>query len=58
MAVSFDRVASVYDVTRWAGVPAAVMEKILSSMKEAFKDCRMILERLNRNRTLCTILQR
>lgn len=44
MAVSFDRVASVYDATRWAGVPAAVMERILSSMKDAFKDCRMILD--------------
>ena len=44
MAVSFDRVASVYDATRWAGVPAAVMEKILTGMKDAFKDCRTILD--------------
>lgn len=44
MAVSFDRVASIYDATRWAGVPAVVMEKILLSMKGTFTGCRIILD--------------
>jgi SAM-dependent methyltransferase len=44
MAVSFDRVANIYDTTRWAGVPQPIMEKILSAMKDAFKDCRSILD--------------
>ena len=44
MAVSFDRVASIYDATRWAGVPAPVMEKILDAMKTAFKNCGNILD--------------
>jgi SAM-dependent methyltransferase len=44
MAVSFDRIANIYDATRWAGVPRPIMEKILSDMKEALKDCRSILD--------------
>jgi SAM-dependent methyltransferase len=44
MAVSFDRVANIYDATRWAGVPRPIMEKILSGMKDMLKDCRSILD--------------
>lgn len=44
MTVSFDRVAKIYDSTRWAGVPAAVMEKIFTEMKDAFKECQFILD--------------
>ena len=34
----------MYDATRWAGVPRPIMEKILSAMKDALKDCRSILD--------------
>jgi SAM-dependent methyltransferase len=44
MSVSFDRVAKLYDATRWAGVPRPIMEKILTAMKDALKDCRNILD--------------
>jgi SAM-dependent methyltransferase len=44
MAVSFDRIANIYDATRWAGVPRPIMEKILSAMKDMLKDCRSILD--------------
>ncbi len=44
MAVSFDTVASIYDATRWAGVPAPIMEKMLNTMKDALKDCPLILD--------------
>ena len=44
MAVSYDKVASIYDSTRWAGVPAPVMEKILNAMKSALKDCKSVLD--------------
>ncbi len=44
MAVSFDRVADIYDSTRWAGIPPEIMEKLLSTMKELFAGCRTILD--------------
>ncbi len=44
MAVSYDKVAGIYDSTRWAGVPAPVMEKILNAMKSALKDCKSVLD--------------
>jgi SAM-dependent methyltransferase len=44
MAVSFDQVANIYDASRWAGVPRPIMEKILSAMKDALKECRSILD--------------
>lgn len=44
MAVSFDRVASIYDATRWSGVPPEIMEKFLNTMKEAFGGCQKILD--------------
>ncbi len=44
MTVSFDRVANIYDLTRWAGVPPEIMEKMLNAMKDAFKDCKLIVD--------------
>jgi len=44
MAVSFDRIAQIYDATRWSGVPAPVMEKILSAMRYTLKDCHLVLD--------------
>ncbi len=44
MDVPFDKVASIYDATRWAGVPREVMKKILNTMRDAFKDCDLILD--------------
>src|SRR5260370_41393686 len=44
MAVSFDRLASVYDATRWSGVPPEIMEKLLNAMKELVAGCRTILD--------------
>jgi SAM-dependent methyltransferase len=44
MTVSFDRVANIYDSTRWSGVPPAIMERMLNAMKDAFKDCKLILD--------------
>ena len=44
MAVSFDPVAGIYDATRWSGVPPDIMEKILVGLKNAFRDCRTILD--------------
>jgi ubiquinone/menaquinone biosynthesis C-methylase UbiE len=44
MTVSFDRVAKIYDTTRWAGVPAPIMEKILAAMKNALKGCKLLLD--------------
>jgi SAM-dependent methyltransferase len=44
MAFSFDRVASIYDATRWSGVPSDIMQKILDNMKKALKDCRTVLD--------------
>ena len=44
MAVSFDRVARIYDATRWAGIPPEIMEKLLSTMRELFAGCRTILD--------------
>ena len=44
MAVSFDRIAKIYDATRWSGVPAPIMEKILAAMRTALKDCRLVLD--------------
>jgi SAM-dependent methyltransferase len=36
--------ANIRDATRWSGVPSPVMEKILSAMKDGFKDCKLILD--------------
>jgi len=44
LAVSFDRVADIYDATRWAGIPPEIMEKLLNTMKELFASCRTILD--------------
>lgn len=44
MAVSFDRVAAIYDATRWAGIPPEVLEKLLNTMNEIFTGCRTILD--------------
>lgn len=44
MAVSFDRVAGIYDATRWSGVPSHIMERILAGLQNAFRDCRTILD--------------
>ena len=44
LAVSFDRVAGIYDATRWAGIPPEIMEKLLSTMRELFAGCRTILD--------------
>ena len=44
LAISFDKVASIYDATRWSGVPAPIMQKILVSMKEALRECHLILD--------------
>ena len=44
MAVSFDRIAGIYDATRWAGIPPEIMEKFLNTMRELFAGCRTILD--------------
>jgi ubiquinone/menaquinone biosynthesis C-methylase UbiE len=44
LAVSFDRVAGIYDATRWSGVPPEIMKKLLDTMKETFASCRTILD--------------
>ncbi len=44
MTVSFDRVANIYDSTRWSGVPSEIMEKMLNAIRDAFKDCKLILD--------------
>ena len=44
MAVSFGRIAGVYDSTRWSGVPPEVMKNLLNAMKELFAGCRTILD--------------
>ena len=43
-AVSFDRIAGVYDSTRWSGIPAEVMKSLLNAMRELFAGCRTILD--------------
>jgi len=44
MAVSFDRIAKIYDATRWSGIPAPVMEKILAAMRYALRGCHLVLD--------------
>ncbi len=44
MAVSFDRIASIYDATRWAGVSPEIIERLLNTMRERFAGCRIILD--------------
>lgn len=44
MAVSFDRVAGIYDATRWSGVPPEIMRKLLNTMKELFAGYSTILD--------------
>lgn len=44
MAVSFDRVAGIYDTTRWSGIPPEIMKKLLNTIKELFAGCSAILD--------------
>jgi len=44
LAVSFDRVAGIYDATRWSGVPPEIMKKLLHAMKEALAGCTTVLD--------------
>jgi ubiquinone/menaquinone biosynthesis C-methylase UbiE len=44
LAFSFDRVAGIYDATRWSGFPPEILEKLLSAMKETLAGCRTILD--------------
>jgi ubiquinone/menaquinone biosynthesis C-methylase UbiE len=44
LAVSFDRVAGIYDATRWSGLPTEIMKKLLDTMTETFASCRTILD--------------
>src|SRR5256712_5369404 len=44
LAVSFDRVASIYDATRWSGFSPEIMKKLLDTMKETFASSRTILD--------------
>lgn len=44
MTVSFHRVATIYDSTRWTGVPAEVMKRILATMADALNGCKTILD--------------
>jgi SAM-dependent methyltransferase len=44
LAVSFDRVAAIYDATRWSGIPPEVLEKLLNTINEIFAGCRTILD--------------
>ena len=44
MPVPFDRVAGIYDATRWSGVPPEIMKKLLVAMKETFASCRTVLD--------------
>ncbi len=44
MAVSFDKVAGIYDATRWSGFPPEILKKLLSAMKETLAGSRTILD--------------
>jgi ubiquinone/menaquinone biosynthesis C-methylase UbiE len=44
LAVSFDRVAGIYDATRWSGFPPEILKKLLRAMKETLAGCRTILD--------------
>jgi ubiquinone/menaquinone biosynthesis C-methylase UbiE len=44
LAVSFDRVAGIYDATRWSGVPPELLKKLLTTMKKMFAGCSTILD--------------
>ena len=44
MAVSFDRVAGIYDSTRWSGFSPETMKKLLNTMKDMFVGCKTILD--------------
>src|SRR3989442_1362016 len=44
MAVSFDKVAGIYDATRWSGLPPEILKKLLGAMKETLAGCRTILD--------------
>ena len=44
MAVSFDRVAGIYDSTRWSGFSPETMKKLLNIMKDPFTGCKTILD--------------
>ena len=44
MAVSFDRVARIYDSTRWSDFSLETMKKLLNTMKDLFNGCKTILD--------------
>jgi SAM-dependent methyltransferase len=44
LAVSFDRVADIYDSTRWSGFSPETMKKLLNTMKDLFAGCETILD--------------
>jgi ubiquinone/menaquinone biosynthesis C-methylase UbiE len=44
LAVSFDRVAGIYDATRWSSFPPELLKKLLRAMKETLAGCRTILD--------------
>jgi len=44
LVVSFDRMAGVYDATRWSSVPPEVMKNLLNATKELFAGCTTILD--------------
>jgi ubiquinone/menaquinone biosynthesis C-methylase UbiE len=44
LAVSFDRVADIYDSTRWSGFSPETMKKLLNTMKDLFAGCKTILD--------------
>jgi ubiquinone/menaquinone biosynthesis C-methylase UbiE len=44
LAVSFDRVAGIYDATRWSGIPPELLKKLLTTMKDLFAGCSTILD--------------
>jgi ubiquinone/menaquinone biosynthesis C-methylase UbiE len=44
LAVSFDRVAGIYDATRWSGIPPEIMKKLLGAMNELLADCSTVLD--------------
>jgi SAM-dependent methyltransferase len=43
LTVSFDRVAGIYDATRWA-LPPEIMKKLLDAIRETFASSRTILD--------------
>ena len=44
LAVSFDRVARIYDATRWSAVPPEILKKLLRAMNETLAGCKTIID--------------